>query len=78
MKLFICGRVRSSGASHLNEYGTKITDALFDKNPDAAKGAVGADETGRLRISAYPLHKAKIKMINLLGGIQKVRRNLCQ
>ena len=58
----------SSGASHLNEYGTKITDALFDKNPDAAKELL---EQMKQEITdiRYPLHKAKIKMINLCSAV---------
>lgn len=58
----------SSGASHLNEYGTKITDALFDKNPNAAKELL---EQMKQEITdiRYPLHKAKIKMINLCSAV---------
>ncbi len=58
----------STGASHLNEYNAQITDALFEKNLDTAKELLERMKQEIADIH-YPLHKAKIKMINLSSAI---------
>ena len=58
----------SSSTSNLNTYSAKITDALFDKEPDKAKELLEQmkQEIADIR---YPLQKAKIKMINLCSAV---------